>query len=511
MHAGSARMSLSRDFAVGAIALLAVAAIGFEHLAYPFSGDQALFMMGAIKMHQGAALYRDFWDLKQPGIYVFYLVAGLSFGFTERGIHLFELVYFLAFSLALQVLLRGHFRYRWASAVLPVLIAGLYYANAVGVTVLTQVEALAAFPIFLSLWCALEGFSKRRPWCLAAAGIFGAIVLAFKLLFLPIVLGIWAVALAAAVAHRRGFDRGDVFAALLLLFSFWFGTAVWLFALVRSAGAAVVYQTFIADPAWIARSVPPAPKSRIVESAGGYAAGVLPLILLAACALRRNAFRNTLWLASLAWLASGLLVISLQRQSWWGYQMQLLTAPLGILAAFGLEGTWDWATRATGVSRHLRFIAGSIVLLLSTTMPVRHVISTSVAFVRSGFAANAEGRERFAQTIEPQIPGIIDETSFLRDPRALSGAIYVFGNPVYYLFTQRTQNVAVNGEDFELLPPEHWAELRKELLQSPPAYLFIERDYRELIRGSELAPMIAAHYRLVRNDPDGDWYVRSGA
>ena len=43
-------------------------------------------------------LSRDLFDIKQPGIYVFYAFGGLLFGFNEVGIRLFELVYWLAFS-----------------------------------------------------------------------------------------------------------------------------------------------------------------------------------------------------------------------------------------------------------------------------------------------------------------------------------------------------------------------------------------------------------------------------
>jgi hypothetical protein len=75
--------------------LIIVAVLGLGHLAYPFGGDQALFVIGAWDLSQGAVLYRDFWDFKQPGIFAFYSAAGRLFGFDEVGIHAFELGWML--------------------------------------------------------------------------------------------------------------------------------------------------------------------------------------------------------------------------------------------------------------------------------------------------------------------------------------------------------------------------------------------------------------------------------
>src|SRR5467141_2357293 len=102
-------------------ALAAVLLIGLIHIAYPFDGDQALFTEGALKISRGAVLYRDFWDIKQPGIFVFYLLGGLIFGFNELGIHVFELIYLLILGGVLLVTIRGRIENRSLSALIPVL------------------------------------------------------------------------------------------------------------------------------------------------------------------------------------------------------------------------------------------------------------------------------------------------------------------------------------------------------------------------------------------------------
>ena len=81
---------------------------GWVNLPMPLHGDAALYQLGAKAMADGGVLYRDFWDLKQPGIYLFHWFAGSLFGFTETGLHRLELLYMLAFSVLQLVVLRRY-------------------------------------------------------------------------------------------------------------------------------------------------------------------------------------------------------------------------------------------------------------------------------------------------------------------------------------------------------------------------------------------------------------------
>src|SRR5688572_17909808 len=99
---------LSRwDLLVVALVVLA----GLVNLPVPFHGDQALFATYSARLYGGAVLYRDIWDIKQPGVFGFYFVGGSLFGFTEEGVHLFELVYFAAFSVLLCAALKDYLRH----------------------------------------------------------------------------------------------------------------------------------------------------------------------------------------------------------------------------------------------------------------------------------------------------------------------------------------------------------------------------------------------------------------
>ena len=67
--------------------------VGALHLWYPFSGDQALFALGADELRHGRHLYTDFWDNKQPGIYWFFLAARQLLGPGEFAVHAVELAW----------------------------------------------------------------------------------------------------------------------------------------------------------------------------------------------------------------------------------------------------------------------------------------------------------------------------------------------------------------------------------------------------------------------------------
>src|SRR6266566_2432657 len=102
----------------GKLEILAIAVVvlaGSVHLAQPYRDDQAFFTIGAWRINQGAVLYRDYWDIKQPGIFLFYLAGGKLFGFDEIGIRGFELLYMVGFALVLMIALRNYFEQRWST------------------------------------------------------------------------------------------------------------------------------------------------------------------------------------------------------------------------------------------------------------------------------------------------------------------------------------------------------------------------------------------------------------
>ena len=191
MHTVQVERGANRGIRLSAVALSLVVVAGGLCLSMPFWGDQALFTVYARALLRGAVLYRDIFDVKQPGIFLFYAAGGSIFGFTEIGIHLFELIYWLVFSLFMLIALRPYFSHRWAASLLPLATVVVYYLHA-GTLDLTQLEMLVAFPILVGWWlidrAQPETHTGRRRY--AAAGLAAAAVVLLKHLYILIVLAL---------------------------------------------------------------------------------------------------------------------------------------------------------------------------------------------------------------------------------------------------------------------------------------------------------------------------------
>lgn len=508
------------------LVLLIVFLIGLLHLSYPFDGDQALFTVGAQKMAHGAVLYRDFWDLKQPGIFVFYLFGGTLFGFSEAGIHFFELLYMIALAVVLVVTLKSRFESRRIASLLPLLTVGIYYGVA-GAWHLTQAEGLVSLPLYLALWFAdggvrddgnvsddESGAKKRRWWWWRAflSGLMGGFVLLFKFLFAPMLLGFWAVALFDATVRKRE-PLIKVFARLIVPITL--GALVPLVASLIYFAAfdtlAFVNYAYFEYPARAVRELPRVEIDRLINALRWFLAWSAPLIalgFLGACAsiYRR---KESLYLNLLLWFIIGLGVILIQRLSWWEYHFMLLFVPLGVLATKGLDVVWQALKEnvTSFSSSRVRILAALTVALLF--VPVMMSLSLkSLAFARAGFTLRKERRLAYQAKISQTYDTALKETAFLAEPNSLPGGIFIGGNPAYYYLSQREQAIASNGWMLELFLPEQWRALNEEISRARPAYILIAPEYIELIpqRSPETQALLDANYRVLRRTNAGVWY-----
>ena len=154
--------------------VLAMAAI---HLPVPLTGDQGLYMYGAKELAAGKTLYLDFWDAKQPGVYLFYLLAGSLFGFTPIGLHVMETIWFAMAAWCAYRLGKSASPDGLAPLVIPVLSAGTYFAS-VGAWHMSQPDGLMATPVVASIWR-----SATASCCSAGQCAWGSP--AFSLAWLP--------------------------------------------------------------------------------------------------------------------------------------------------------------------------------------------------------------------------------------------------------------------------------------------------------------------------------------
>jgi hypothetical protein len=498
-------------------ALAVVALIAAVNLPFPFNGDQAFFAVGARQVSEGAALYRDFWDLKPPGIFLFYLAGGRLFGFTEIGIHLFEAIVWLIFATTVLVALKPHFSSPSLACLLPLFTAGAYYAVAF-TPQLSQVEALVGVPLFLALWLASDPFRSRRggtPAAYFGSGLAGGVVLLFKFIFLPILLGFWLAALGISVFVRREPARRLALRAALPLAAGMLvpllAAAVWL---ARAEALSLALRTFFVYPPKIFAGAQGGGTRRLLDGILWFGRSFAPLAVLAVPGILLAIRRKTeyLSLALLIWIAGGFGVILLQRQSLWDYHYMLLAVPLGILAARGVDDVWSRRSGTAPWNSPRGRVLAALVLVVLCSPVLYKAAKKGLILARHHGARRDEDRAAYCGELNGNYVAAREEARAISEPGRTPGAIYVCGDPQIYYLSGRTQAVALNGWALEFYLPEMWPELNRQLEKAAPPYIFIFPPYQGLIaeRSPSTLAWVESRYRPFRRSEAGTWYARRG-
>ena len=506
-----------RNWKLVIVVLAAIALIGSLYLPQPFYDDQALFTIGAQEMSQHRVLYRDYWDIKQPGIFIFYLLGGELFGFNEVGIHAFELLYLIAFAAILSITLRRYYESSYFADLVPLVTVGIYYGVS-GITQLGQVEGLVCFPMFLCLWFAYFATQEVRLCFtkLWLSGLFGGIVLMFKFVFAPIILSFWILSLL----YIKGRQTGSFIALTRKGLAISAGVLIPLgvtfayfahFDILRMVG-----YTFFIYPIRAATQLPHAGPGRLLDSLQWFLASFAPLLALGlvgawGAVIRR---RDSLTVFLVLWLVVGAAVVLLQRTSWWRYHFMLFVLPLGLLAAKGIEIVWAGLSDndRTSIWIRGRYFLPTLSLILLFSPIVNSIFMRLLVLARYRFAITEEDRRRYQgdSFLYPDTlyPSVMMETKFLSEGDSLPGAIYVIGNPLFYYLSQRPQAIAPAG-GFENFLPEQWNRLGEELKQASPPYIFIAASDRDLFQrqARTASQFVQANYRIFRIDEAGTWYI----
>lgn len=499
----------------GTLALVAVQ--GLLRLYDPFDGDQALFLLGARALDAGGRLYVAFWDNKQPGIYWFYWLGGRLFGFTEEGIRAFEIVWVLALAAVLIAWLRRALDRPWLAAAAALAACNTYFALAPH-WALGQLEMLVGLPAALSarLLCTARdaSASRSRTAVFAAAGACGGIAAVFKLVLAPIFA---ATAIAAALlpspasARTPRFARvaGDVAAygagALLPLLA-----VVVVFADQRALRPFL--ETTFLYPLEALGEVPLAPVRRLLESLAWIAAVLAPWLPFAVIGARTaraaGAGARPAAILALVWLASGFVVILIQKFSWWPYHLWLVAVPAAVLAAVGIDRLCGSLASLPGALR-----PGTLAALIVVTATA----ATALPTVRRAGQLAWHARTG-ALDVASYRRGQSDEYGTIADSVALLPAdgrrpIYVFGNPLYYLLSGREQAIVVHGWAWGLMPKRMWRELPAMLEAARPGRIFFTVADEKLVRyhAPEILALIERDYVREREDGLGTWYRRDDA
>lgn len=506
----------------GLLVLFAVALAGLLNLPQPFTWDQAMFATGARELQRGAVLYRDFWDMKPPGIYLFYLAAGSLFGFSEVGIHLFELLYFLAFSLVVLFTLRAEGEHPITASWAVLLSVGLYYSVA-GDWHLTQVEALAGFPLFLSLWCSHRATrtGPARGLLLALSGLAGGLVVLLKLLFLPIVAAAWSADLAALAARqpgRRIAAAAPSLVAILAGFLLPVGLVGLYFTTTRTLG--LMYWSTIEHPIELVSQERSLRLGVLAHGLWWFLRWWAPVVTLAAIGAWHSVRGRGHPLAArlLPWLGIGVAVILSQRTSWWEYHYLLLIVPLGLLAAYGLEALVPrlrTLVPASSPKEASVVLATAAAILFSA--PLGSLALKAATLAARRFALSPDDRARYQGEMS-RAGGYADarrEATFLARPEARPGPIFVLGSPVYYWLSGRRPAFSRRGAVIEHLPAEEWSRIARGLVSARAQYIFVDAEHAIILERSRPRSVAFLHllergYRVVRRSERGTWYVMEG-
>lgn len=489
-------------------ALSAVLLIGLVHLPYPFHTDQALTVLTGERVAGGEVLYRDLWDVRQPGLFFFYTIAGVVFGFSEVGVHLFELLYMLALGVALTITLRSRFETRAIASLVPLFTVGVYYMSVAKTAQLTQLEALVGFPLFFCLWLAANPRGRGGiGWRLFASGVLGGLVGLFKLMLMALPAAFWlAYLLTAARASAPGKARSVVGGALAIAL----GASIPLAGFALYAWAqdmlGVVYWTFFVYPpqvmevVWGVLNTP----AKLLRSTFWFGLMFGPLLLLAGIRLwgiLKGRHRDSVDVGLSLWLVAGALVTI--AQIWWSFHWYIFFVPVGVLAAEGLD---DWWTRRGQLSSQTNRVAVAALIFMSMPLVSSQGFKTW-ALVHGQASRQGISLDAYRRTVSPESHEIALSASFLYLPESRPGDIYVVGDARHLYFSGRAQAIAINGVSPAAWTSEVWNRVTRSLVEAKPVYVFVEEWHRDLVAERDLGDLLDNDYEVLKSDAYGTWYV----
>ncbi len=477
-------MTTYRRVAIASI--VASAILGLANLQTPFWGDQALLSLVSRMVDDGAVLYRDIWDVKQPGIYAFYWLGGRLFSFSELGPHLLELIYLFASAWFIWHAIRDRYTTRWVAGLIPLATVGWYYAVA-PVMHLTQVESLIGPLIFISVWLLWRGGTART----IGAGLAGGMVLYLKLIYAPLLLVLWVITLRNSDAKLREGLRalGQIAIGLLIAAT---PFLVWILA---NDMWDRVWFTFVTYPREVGtfsnRSL-----RRLVADSGQFAALYLPLGLLAIYAMWARR-RDPLVKVLTTWIIAG--TLTYLAQLWWGYYLQVLLIPIGLLA---LEGVDDL------VSTPRRWHRGWIAVAALALLPTLFTVGTKALDLGQHSFGIGDSKHEWQAAAHPDYKRILADIDHLA---AGTDPIYILGDPAYYVLSDRNQAPPVNGWSPEVWTDQLWVEIQEGIVAEQPEFILIDSHSCSVLleRSPSTVALIEATYDIFRpRDAVGTWYIR---
>lgn len=482
-------------------ALLIVGLVGLLRLPAAFGGDQAVFVLSARSWADTGELYTNFWDLKQPGIHVFYRLAGSVFGYNEVGVHLLELVWLLAFGALAMAVLRPRLSWPVLAAAAPLLTVAVYYGIATPFHQ-TQLEALVGLPLLGAV--ALSSPDRSSDRSLLLAGLCGGVVLLFKLAFAPILVAVWAVALWA---RRR--DRSALMGAAARLA---LGAAVPLVVMAVYLAATGTFDDFldasIRYPLEASSELSPEIR-RLGASTRWFVLRTFPLLLLAAVHLVRwvrDRSTGPFTTHLVVWLLAAAAVELVQTFSYWEYHFLVFLPPLGLLAVLGLDDVVRIARDRVGGERNAHRLAWVLVAVAVLPAAVG-LLGAGKDLTEHDLVLSVGDRRAYREATWGPYADATVEARFLAEQGGSPDPIYVLGDPVLLLVAGRDQAVPMNGWSADIMSRRQWKELAEDLDRARPPFIYVETGSRTYLadRSEEMVNLLD-DATVLDDGPKGTWY-----
>jgi hypothetical protein len=524
-----------RKAAAPLVALALLAALWWPTLRWPLGRDQGVYAAVADVINDGGLLYRDALDLKPPVIYHLYALA-LRFSHSEQAIRVMDLLMIGAGMTFILLLFPA--RRRWALAPLLALTTGTALFFLAGYWNAALPDSYTAIPIAAGLWVRQTRWGRVRV--VSADAVMGLLTgVAFWLKYTA---GIYLLLFAflAYLDWRKGggarpsslFLRWGAMAlgfvalaaAVVLHFALRGGLRdLWEVGFVYPLHYAG-YQPRLAGDLWIGGiNLSQGLRGFRIFCAWFPPLVLLPLALLAVCALRRRLPHRELWLAT----ALALLSVVIQGKFYMNHFGAALLW-LAALSALAIEASarllrarlrWrrDRWTAVTALALGVPVVA--VLVLGSSVFPQRwatlrawmRIDPADPATVRSyqdHFGAYGQGDFSYRADVEV--------ADYLRATTAPQDKVFIWGFEPLVLFLANRRSPTRFLDNAPLVAPPGRFRWREEALEAlrrdPPACVLILRDddqwYLHGVHGDsretlaatnpDLAKWISRNYSLGR-------------
>ncbi|MBS0451574.1 MAG: hypothetical protein JSS14_09695 [Proteobacteria bacterium] len=494
------------------VVLVVVAALAALHLPYPFAEDQATFTWGAQAISEGARYYRDFWDMKQPGIYWWYVLSGNLFGFDTFGIRWMDMLWAVVVAPVLWAALRQ--RSELAGVLAACLAFGTFYAKA-GAFHLSQLEWLIGGPIAV-IFLVLSASERpthdggRIDWRYAWVGVMTTVIATFKLMEALIPFAMFVTALA----HSH-WAQGQPWGRLLRekavpVVAGALGSALVVMAclFVNGTLGATLWTAFV-YPAEAIREYEHSPWFKLLWAFHWFRRGniwLAPWALWAVFVGIRHARR--LELLCVAWGASALVIVSMQVLSFWEYHFDLLFMPLGLLAALGFCDVLDRLGKSSRpeLMRGLAVAAMAICVIACMGRPLAEKVqrlARAVPFTPERLAV-FQGEVATSMPMLRRTAAQLDRLSSPQD------RILIWGDQRLYSLSNRRPVLQLNGNTRflrqQLSVGVDYVRLNPPLV----IYLATGREHLTMHDGGGLPRLVEEQYVKCGSDDVGSWYRPRG-